>query len=69
MGEPFTPKRVAGFLVLCLLGLLAVWAVFMLLIHARARQSITPGNNQSLSVPLASSPDYASRLSALSSAS
>ena len=47
MAEPFTPMRVCRFLLLCLLGLAVVYGLFLLLIHARARKSITPTNGQS----------------------
>ncbi len=42
MAEPFTPMRVARFLLLCLLGMAAVYGLFFLLTHARARKSVTP---------------------------
>ncbi len=42
MAVPFTPFRVCRFLALWLLAFAAVYGIFMLLMHMRARQSIAP---------------------------
>lgn len=41
MSRPFTPARVIRFLLLWFVALLVVWILFVLLTHARARNSIT----------------------------
>ena len=51
MAEPFTPMRVARFLLLCLLGMAAVYGLFFLLTHARARKSVTPSTQSQLPAP------------------
>ncbi len=37
---PFTPARVSRFLLLCLLGALAIIGAYLLLTHAEARQGV-----------------------------
>ena len=44
MAVPFTPFRVCRFLALWLLAFAAVYGIFVLLTHVRARQSISPGH-------------------------
>ena len=44
MAVPFTPFRVCRFLALWLLAIAAIYGVFTLLTHMRARQSITPSH-------------------------
>ncbi len=53
MSEPFTPLRVCRFLLLCLLGFAAVYGLFFLLTHARARKSVTPSKQSLLQTPAA----------------
>ena len=51
MAEPFTALRVCRFLLLCLLGLAAVYGLFYLLMHARARKSVTPHMQSRVELP------------------
>ncbi len=51
MTEPFTPKHVSRFLVLCLLGIAVVVGIFYALTHASAHESITPANQSWLLAP------------------
>ncbi len=46
MSVPFSPARVSRFLLLFCLALAAVWGLYIMLTHVRARQSITPQHAQ-----------------------
>ena len=51
MSVPFTPMRVCRYLALCLLAMLAAFAIFELLTEVRPHQTVVPGKVQSQIAP------------------